>query len=100
MYVTPFLALFYRQKKGRMNSNGARKGTTMRDPPQVKTDIIMAPTMMQRMESETMKQPPRTRTVAWMVASLRMLYLANDDDDDDDASLPTARSTTTRGLPP
>ena len=36
------------------------------------------PTMMQRIESDTMKHPPRTRMAAWMVASLRRLYLAND----------------------
>jgi len=33
---------FYRQKKGRMKRNGARNGMMMSDPPQVKTDIIMA----------------------------------------------------------
>mmetsp|Transcript_16396 Transcript_16396/g.36415 ORF Transcript_16396/g.36415 Transcript_16396/m.36415 type:complete len:131 (-) Transcript_16396:328-720(-) len=59
---------FQRQKNGRTNRKGARKGIIRREEPQVKTDIIMAPTMTQRSDRDTMKQPPRTLTAAWMVA--------------------------------
>jgi hypothetical protein len=37
----------YRQKKGRMKRKGARNGMMMSDPPQVKTDIIMAANEME-----------------------------------------------------
>ena len=60
--IPPYV--IYKQKNGRTKRKGARKGMTRRDPPQVNTLIIMAPTITVRRERLIMKHPPLTRTKA------------------------------------
>jgi hypothetical protein len=51
----------YRQKRGRMKRNGSKTGMIKREDPQVQKLPIIAITIMQTMEKEKMKHPPRFR---------------------------------------
>lgn len=58
-----FLQISYRQQKGNINSNGNKKGKTIKLPPQVHKLRTREAQRMQRMVKEIMKQPPGERTL-------------------------------------
>jgi hypothetical protein len=58
-FCLPFA--FYKQKSGRMNSRGSKKGTTTSDNPHVHSELRQAQQIMAKTVAESIKHPPRTR---------------------------------------
>jgi hypothetical protein len=62
--------MLYKQNKGNTKSNGSRKGIIQSEHPHVKNDATQAKKMVNRMESEIMKQPAGCLNVTWTVVTV------------------------------